>query len=331
DILNRAARTAKATTSARATLTIAVDNARFAGPIVVDVAAERVGTTGKSRLDVRQAPIPELAGLIAVSDGQSAQVYDRANNRVVTGNRADLSRILTDTARLPMKALTWDETIDRLLAETQGRLLGSERVDGVDTWKLELTPRPGSEAARRASNPRPTTVWIEQSRAIVVRAALSSDQGAVTVSARNVELNPRLPSSTWTLNAPANARTVSVFELRPQTITLDLARGLQSPKVLFPEPVPAGATLRDIQLFDGSVIQRYTRRSGEFVITAGRAPQTPAPVGRDATRVTIRGQQAVVVSRDGQTAVTWVENGFAYSVAGALTPDEATQIAASLR
>lgn len=247
-IVRRVAEQAQATTSARATISISTSDSRLAGPLVAEVWSEK---PGKARAEVRQAPLSELTGALAVSDGQSASLYLRSKNQVIVGSRADLEA-LTPKDQLPKAAFDLNTTVDELFKRAEVRLLGTETVDGVATYKLEATPKSGGTSRAGTS-----TVWIDRARNVPVRAVLATDQGTVTISAKNVELNPKLDAALWRFTPPAGAEIVRAVDLRPQPLTVEQARALPSPKVLLPDALPAGASLVRIERVGPSVVQRY--------------------------------------------------------------------------
>jgi outer membrane lipoprotein-sorting protein len=321
-IVRRVAEQAQATTSARATIAISTSDSRLGGPVVAEVWSEK---PGKARAEVRQAPLSELTGALAVSDGQSAALFLRSKNQVIVGSRADLEAMLPKD-RLPTAAIDLNTAVDDLFKHAEVRLLGSETIDGVATYKLEATPKPGAKTRYGTA-----TVWVDRARNIPVRAVLATDQGTVTVSAKNVELNPKLDASLWRFSPPAGAEIVRAVDLRPQPLTLEQARALPAPKVLLPESLPAGATLVQIERVGPSVVQRYAVGTREFVIWSGPTDTAPRLTGRDLERVALRGVTGTLREADGVVALTWSENGFAYAITGQLSRDEALRLATALR
>jgi outer membrane lipoprotein-sorting protein len=323
-IVRRVADRAQSTTSVRATISVSSDDGRLGGPLVAEVWSEK---PGKGRTEVRQSPLSELSGAVAVSDGITAYLYTKSKNQVIVAGRADLEA-LQPKDLLPTPAIDLQTAVDELFKQASVTVLGSETIDGVATFKLEATPKPGSPAARGAGR---STVWIDQARYIPVKAVLATDRGQMTITAKNVELNPKLDAGLWRFTPPAGAEVIRAADLRPQPLTLDQARSLPSPKVLIPETLPAGATLAKIERLGPAVIQTYALGARSFTLWSGPADAAPRLAGRDVERVTVRNSTAALREADGVIALTWTEGGFAYAITGALTRDDALRLASALK
>ncbi|MCS6800929.1 MAG: outer membrane lipoprotein-sorting protein [Chloroflexota bacterium] len=321
-IVRRVADQAKTTTSVRATIAVSSSDSRLGGPIVAEVWSEK---PGKARAEVRQSPLSELNGALAVADGQTASLYLRSKNQVIVGSRAELEAI-APKEQLPAQALDLNAAVDELFKRAEVRLLGSETVDGIRTYKLEATPKPGTTERRGSA-----TVWIDQSRSIPVKAVFTTNEGTLTITAKNIDLNPKLDAALWRFTPPAGAEVLRAADLRPQPLTLDQARALASPKVLIPETLPGGASLVKIERVGQSVVQTYAAGNREFVIWSGPADAAPRLTGRDVERVTVRGVSGALREADGMIALTWSEHSFAYAISGRLSRDDALRLAAALR
>ncbi|GIW05837.1 MAG: hypothetical protein KatS3mg060_0642 [Dehalococcoidia bacterium] len=321
-IVRRVAEQTNATSSIRATISIATDDSRVGGPLVAEVWTEK---PGKGRAEVRQSPLSELNGTLAVSDGSTAYLYAKSKNQVIVATRAELEA-LAPNDRLPAQAMDLTGAVDELFKHADVKLLGSETVDGVASYKLEATPKPGTTARGGKA-----TVWIDQARNIPIKAVLPTERGVLTVSARNVELNPKLDAALWRFTPPAGAEVIRAADLKPQPLTLDQARALSSTKVLIPESLPAGTSLVKIERIGQAVVQTYAIGTRSVTIWSGSADAAPRLAGRDVERVTVRGVAGSLREAGGTLALTWSENGFAYAITGQLTRDDALRLASVLK
>jgi outer membrane lipoprotein-sorting protein len=323
-IVRRVADQAKATTSVHATVSVATDDGKIGGPIVAEVWSEE---PGRGRAEVRQSPLTELNGMVAVSDGETGAFYNKAKNQVIVASKGDFDAM--KPANVPRQALDFNRAIDELFKNADVKLLGNETIDGVATYKLEATPKPGTEAAQHGAGK--ATVWIDQSRNIPLKAVISAKDGVFTISAKNVELNPKLDPALWKFTIPAGAEVIKAADLKPQPLTVDQARSLSSIKVLIPETLPAGWARASIERVSQSVVQKYENGKLGFIVWAGPEAQAPRPAGRDAEKVTVRGIEGSLRSADGQTSLLWRENGVAYVIAGDLSREDALKLAATLK
>lgn len=322
EVIRKAAGQAKIITSGHATVSITSNDLSLVGPLVAEVWSQK---PGQFRAEVRQTPIGNLAGLVAVSDGTNFWAYQQVKNQVIIGNKADFPN-----GKTPFDALNqlsdYNQLVDKLLQNADAALLGNETIDGVSTYKLTLTPKPGD-----GSEDNPTiTVWIDSSRFIPVKGVLTTEDGEFTFQAKNIEINPQLSPALWSFTPPAGAEVVYARDLQPETLTLDQARAMSSIRVMVPEQLPAGASLTKVQRVGQGVVQSYTFGTTSFTIWAGPADAGRVSLGRVAEQITIHGQPASVATAGGQTVVAWQESGFAYVITGDISKEDAIAIANSL-
>ncbi|MFN8532731.1 MAG: DUF2092 domain-containing protein [Dehalococcoidia bacterium] len=322
-IARRVAEQSKNTTSVHATVSVATNDSRIGGPLVVEVWTEK---PAKGRAEVRQTPLSDLSGALAVTDGQTAYLYAKSKNQVIVASRTDLET-MAPKDRLPHQAMDLNAAVDELFKQADVKLLGSETIDGVAAYKLEVSPKPGTITKPRG----PATVWIDRARNIPVKAVLPTDQGVLTISAKDVKINSKLDAALWSFSPPAGAEVIRAADLKPQPLTPDEARAMASVKVLIPESLPTGARLVGIERVGPAVVQKYELGDQEFSIWSGPASQAPTIPGRDAEKVALRGTTATIHEAAGITSLTWTENGFAYAIAGGLSRDDALRLAASLK
>jgi outer membrane lipoprotein-sorting protein len=280
----------------------------------------------KFRAEVLEANDPELAGAISVTDGQQFWAYQPSQNEVVVG---EVGPDEPSSFRGAIRDM--EDMIRQALDATDVELVGEEDVAGVATYKLELTPREGDEMFLPAGSE--VTLWVDQERWVVLQAYFSGGiVGEGQMRVRSFELNMGIADDLFQLEIPEGAKVTSAEDKRPQHLTLDEARAQADFPLLVPSYVPEGATLIDVLTVEEAYILHYDHSMTSFTVIQGQPEGVrEAPPGQE-TEVTVRGQTAnLITDGQGNSFLTWTENGVAMTIAGRISQDEILKVAESLQ
>jgi outer membrane lipoprotein-sorting protein len=285
------------------------------------------------RVEVLEAGKAELAGVVSVTDGEQAWLYHPGENVVVTGPLGEL-----ESEEIPVNPeqliQLMEEGIQWATDNFDVELLDEEDLDGVATYKLELTPKEDEESALPVPIDGKVTLWVEQDRWIALQAHLDGGSlGTGWIRVRSYEFNTGVDAALFQFEIPEGAEIISVEDMEPVPLTLDEAQEQIEFALLVPAYVPEGVTLIDVFKVGEAVVLRYDHSTTSFTIVQGNLPQPmrQTPSG-ETTEVTVRGQRAtLIVDSMGNSFLTWVENGVDVFIAGHITQDESLAVAESLQ
>lgn len=325
------------------------EDGRFAAEVWMSK-SDTVDAAGKPIAQVRakvlEASRDEMLGTEMVNDGTTVWIYNPARNTVITGKMAELKQGDVGAQDPTAQMLRMQEQLQQVLDGSDVKILAeNEPVAGLDAWKVGLTPKPETTQQMGIGSVIDTTLWIEHDRYIPLKGIIDAkDLGRVEMTVRQIDIDKGIDPATFTFTPPAGAEIINAAEMarnaRPNTTTLDQARESTSFTLLAPASLPDGVVLDEVQklgMGGETVIQNYggtvpfslvqTRAGGPFA-------NQNAPAGANSQQVTVRGQQATLVTGNGAeqgTLLRWEENGVTIIIAGTLTPDQAQTIAASLQ
>jgi len=281
----------------------------------------------KVRAEVLEASESNLAGMIMVSDGQQAWLYEPARNRVEVGAVGEIE------TPLPQEMLTELQTaVQKVLDVSDVELVGEEEIAGRETYKLTLSPKEGTETEIYPGGGT-ATLWVDKEQWIVLKAAYEGGTfGKGTMEVQSFELNPGLADDLFQFEVPEGATVVDVKAQQPSPITLEEAKAQSVFPFLEPGYVPEGATLIEVFKMGDSIILRYNHSPDvSFALVQGPELAGPPPLG-ETQDVTVRGQSATAVTDEagGNTFLYWTENGVTITIGGHISLEQALQIAESL-
>ena len=321
----------------------------------------------KVRIEVLNSSLPNAAGKLAVFDGTKFYAYDPDSNTVYTGTPDKMSDGKMGDMMGMMQGADLDKEIDKLINAADIKMAGTEKVGGVDTYKLDVTPKP--DAAELLDLPPAfqmqagvlikdvkATLWVDQSRWVPLKMVVAHPNiGELTYTASGMELNKPIEDSQFVLQVPPGAKTVDLDaahdSLAPKTTTITEAREIASKegwKLLEPTYLPENATLVEVRNLPNlpvrPILLTYSSPSTDFTIMQAKGGMESmlgdSFSGRNdsasATQnVTVRGVDAVAFSPEGGewTSLIWKEKSSEVMVAirGKLTVDEAVKIAEGLK
>lgn len=256
-------------------------------------------TPDKVRLEVANSSIAEIKGAVLVYDGQKVYALDAANNTVYTATPSKFQDQIPDEMKAMLAGLDIDKEVDKVLAASDIVLAGTEKVGGVDTYKLDVTPKPDAATllgidkmfAMQAGvliKDMKASVWVDQTRSVPVKLTLEHPNiGSFTYTASALEVNKAIDASKFVLQVPGGAKTVDLDEkadqAQPKQTTLPEARDYAKSEgwtLLEPSYSPKGSTLVGVTQMQrgmgGGVQLSYSSSSADFSITEaniGRRPE----------------------------------------------------------
>jgi outer membrane lipoprotein carrier protein len=129
-----------------------------------------------------------------VTNTQTSWVYSASQNQLLVSDYEQ-----DETTFSPTDFFT------RTPKDYTSTLAGSERLNGVQHHLLRLTP------TNRNSAFREVTLWVRQNDALVTRAEVTDQNNTkMRFELSNIEVNPRLPISTFRFSAPAGADVIDL-------------------------------------------------------------------------------------------------------------------------
>jgi outer membrane lipoprotein-sorting protein len=322
----------------------------------------------KLRVEIDNASIPEANGAIVVYDGQKVYAYDKSRNTVYIADPAARAGAMPDHLKAALSGADMEQEIDKVLAASEVKLEGTEKVAGLDAYKLDVTPK--ADAAQTLDIPQAfstqagllikdlhAVVWVDKDRWLPLKVTLEHPNiGKIEYTASTLEINGTIDPATFVLQVPAGAKTVQAPnpDAAPtsQQTTLPEAKAAAQKEgwsLLEPTYLPAGATLVGVTRLStpmgGGFMLNYSSPDTDLTIAQGKSEiqkglgddfsGVNAPTSDAYKPVTVRGVQAVAFSPAGSnwTSLMWQEkdSGIYVALRGKISVDEAVKIAEGLK
>jgi outer membrane lipoprotein-sorting protein len=229
----------------------------------------------KVRVQVLQSSDPDLAGALAVSDGQQAWYYEPAKNRVQVAPAGQIEM------PLPQQLLgSMQEAIQQVLDASDVELAGKETVLGREAYQLVLSPKEGATQELYPGNGT-ATLWVDKEQWFVLKAAYQADAfGQGSMEVQSFELNRGLADDLFQFTAPEGTEVKEVHIEVPEPLTLDQAKAQALFQLLVPEYVPEGATLVEVFKMGSDIYLEYSQPpDNRFSIVQSLATGGASPVG----------------------------------------------------
>jgi len=288
---------------------------------------------------------PDLAGTEFVNDGETFWLYNPAENKVITGKLSELKNGAVGAQDPTAQMMRMQEVLQQIIDGANVSLEGEEQVAERAAWKIKLTPKPETQQQLQIASVINTNLWIDQETDLPVKVLIEvSDIGSVEAAATKLELSDDIADDVFAFTPPAGAEVINAAELvakaRPQVTTLDDARNQLSFDVLSPSSLPEGVQLDEVQILNmrGETLVQNFSGPVSFSLVQGKGDLPgldQAPDGAQAQQVTVRGQQATLITSGGGSEqgalLRWQENGVTVVVAGTLSAEQVTAIAESLQ
>ena len=355
ELLVQAVERMKETESIHTVVTFTVDTPEESGSGTVEVWAQMDEKMPNVRMEVLDSSMEDVAGMVAVTDGETFWVYNPTENSVLTGTAEELKVIMMarmkngdfdheamDKAEWEEKKEEWEgekaempassaELVAKLLEFVTAERNGRAAVGSANTTQLRLIPIPEKMPDEMRLNGGLFNVWLRNDGAPLGIAYVDGAIGAGSVEATTLELNPELDPALFTFDIPEGANIITVDDLIALADSFEQSIDISDVELVVPTALPEGASLSETTEIDGAVVQRYSLDGGSFVVAmggknAGRTPNTTAQ------EITINDQvvQLYADEQANRTLLTWQENHITYWVGGDISADQAIMIAKSL-
>jgi|GEM_PF-1560801 len=251
----------------------------------------------KARVEVEKSSIPNTSGAILVHDGQKVYALDAAHTTVYVGTPDKMMQARGNQMAAMLQGMDVEKELDKALGAADITLVGSEKVGGLDAYKLEIAPKP--DAADLLEIPQQfrtqagmllkdgtATLWVDKTQWIPLKLIVQHPNiGQLTYTATGIEMNKPIDASQFVLQVPPGAKTVDLDEIhqnmQPQSMTIQEARDAVAQgggKLLEPTYLPEKSTLVGVSklphtmLKDGpsggaTYMLNYSSSTADFSIT----------------------------------------------------------------
>ncbi len=299
----------------------------------------------QAHIKVLEASKAELKGTELVNDGETLWIYNRARNKVITGKLQDLKQGRVGAQDPTAQMMRMQEQLQQLLDGSDVEVVKeSDPIAGKDARQIKLKPKPETANQMQLGSLVETHLWVSHEDYIPLKAVVNAgEMGTLEATVREIAVDQGVDAGQFRFTLPAGAEVVDAAELaakaRPTTTNLEDARKSTSFPVLAPSALPEGVTLEEVQklaMGGEAVIQNYGGAI-EFSLVQTKGERgfdnNAMPFGAKTTKVTVRGQEATLITGSGReqgTLLRLKENGVNIIIAGMLSPEQARAIAESL-
>jgi outer membrane lipoprotein-sorting protein len=343
EILTQMLETSKTIENGHAVVNISVDSPEEKTSATVEVwGVHGEDGPGGFRLEVLETDKEEAVGAVIVSDGETVWTYSPAKNTVFTSTAEEAKAMMEE--KQPMREEfdmeefdrpeNAEEAVDKLLEYFEAQRTGSDTVANSDVYTLELKPIPEQMPAEYTAVGGLVNLWIDKNRNVPLAAAYTGgSMGEVRVTALELEVNQGVDEALFTFEIPEGAEVMGFADMKPESITLDEAAASVDFEILTPDVLPDGATL--VEVFDakGMIVQQYALpEGGSFSISQGQTEEVKKPSSEEQA-VEVWGVPGSLFVSDeyDKVLLSWTEGEMSFFVAGSITPEQALEIAESLK
>ena len=276
--------------------------------------------TGEVRREVISSPYTD--GMVTVINESMVVTYSPESNEVRRINRSNYQMGQSGSPSVTMIG----SVVDSMSVEK----LGTEQVDGEKTYRVSLEPN-----TSMATQQGTITAWLDADTYFPVRVETVANSDQMNFSSvtryEDVELNPTIPDSKFTLDAPADANTSDV-SLPDSRVYDSLAELRANATLSVPEPdVPAGFSLEQGRVTRDefhSISLQYRNDSTRVTVTKTNGTMYNGTDTNETVRI---GDRTGSYHEFGSTGmVVWSCDGTRYSVSGGVSRAQLTDIAASV-
>lgn len=201
-------------------------------------------TPAKGRVEITSSSLPGVGGLTLVFDGQKAYALDPNRKVLYTGTPEKLMERVPDQIKAAMQGVDVEKEIDKVLGAADIKLAGTEKVAGLDAYKLDVAPKP--DAAEKLGFPKAMqmqagvlikdihlTVWVDKDSWIPLKVVAEHPSlGQFSATTSTIEVNKPIDASEFVLQVGSDVKKVDLNALSanmaPATLTLPQARDAAS-------------------------------------------------------------------------------------------------------
>lgn len=265
---------------------------------------------------------PYTNGSVSIINESMMVTYNPDSNTVTRVNRSSFQQGQTGGASMTMiGSMANTMTVEKL---------GTEQLDGEQTYRVRL--HPNSSIGMQNMD---FTAWLDADTYFPVRIETTSSTSQMNYSSvveyENVELNPTIPDSRFSLDAPADANTSDVSLPDSEVYdSIDAVRANTSMSVPRPD-LPEGFSLEQARITRGesqSVSLQYRNESTRFSVS--KSNSSVYNESDDGETVQVGDQTGEYHEFGTANMVVWSCDGNRYSVSGTLSRSQLMDIAASI-
>ncbi|GCE26703.1 hypothetical protein KDA_21870 [Dictyobacter alpinus] len=294
----------------------------------------------KSRSEVKQSTFSQVStGSVSVSDGQQIWQYDPAKKIVYTGKVShDANTPDQQNQGIAGSGGGQNQSLLNIIQSIFDNSIGTLRsssvtVDGHNTSDVHVVPRSNGDSGTASNFNYKGEIYIDNQTQLPVKVDLDiSSLGKITVTIPKLDVNPAIDNKLYTFTPPAGTKTRPLEEAsgNQNTGKLTLAQAQkQAGYHLLSIPGQEGEyTLQGVAALGTPGLQTYTlnymKGNTAFTIAEGK-PLADLPARGNQT--SLRGTNGTSSSNNGQTTLSWTEKGVGYRITGAITADQALEIA----
>jgi outer membrane lipoprotein-sorting protein len=176
----------------------------------------------KLRAEIVDASYPELKGSTLVSDGQKIYALSTHEKSVYTVSKSKLQDKIPAQMKTMMASIDIEQEIDQVISATNISLLGTEKVAGLDAYKLDVTVKP--DAATILGIPQAydmpagvlikdlhAVLYVDTNRFVPLKFTIEHPQmGSFTYTVSKLDINQAIDASTFVLQVPSGYKTVDL-------------------------------------------------------------------------------------------------------------------------
>jgi len=207
--------------------------------------------------------------------------------------------------------------------DVEAELVDTTELDGEDVYVVELTP---TDDADEKYEDVESTVWVAQEDSRVLQIETTDGDTEMTVEVTDQQFDVSIHESTF--EPPEDRVSVTTTESYDSFDDLEASTDLNVPA--YDDGEFQDAT--EISRAEGqAVIQEYATDDGDVqIITATGAADRLGDV-EDGESVTVDGEDATAVERDGRSTVFWTEDDVTTGVVVEGSVDDAVSVAEEIR
>ncbi|MFZ3384677.1 MAG: DUF4367 domain-containing protein [Candidatus Methanoperedens sp.] len=262
-------------------------------------------------------------GDISVFNGTTMWLYNSTKNEVTI---MDIPKRETDKP----DQVDYVKIVKNMLEQNDVQMSGSEKIDGRETFILEMMPKNKTQEAFMFKQ----KLWVDKETWMPLRMETYDKDGKLIMSMeyRNVEFNTGIPDSEFEFKIPDGAKVVTREMTLPKEVTLDEARNSVNFSVAVPSYLPEGYILDRVTVFEYDTTQSVsiTYKNGEEALSVYEVTKSAyTPNGKFET-VKINGVEARYKDSDFGRTLSWPWKGSDISVYGKISKEELIKVAESI-
>lgn len=286
----------------------------------------------KHRSVVLQSSVTEIpGGSVSVSDGKRIWQYDPGKKIVYTGAVQANQNGTGSTGGGSQQLLN---LVQSIFTRSDGTLKSSSAtVNSRPAYDVYIVPQ-GSAGAKGASAFNyEGDIFIDKETQLPVQVKLNvQGMGNITLDLPKLDLNQPITPSTFTFTTPAGAKEEPLQQGNTggsDSLTLEQASAQASYHLLSIPGSQSEYTLQSINALGAPGNQIYTLNYNKgklsFTIAEGKPlANLPANSGKS---ISLRNTTATISSENSTTTLAWTEGGIGIRITGALSDDQAVEIA----